>query len=334
MSATGQQAPNSPQTFDQWIRKVGLVVSGQDGNGLNLSQFRVNFKIFQSDFETPNNAIIKVYNLASATAQQIRKEYTQVTLQAGYQNGAYGVVFQGGIKQVRIGRDSQTETYLEIYAADSDMLYNFGTIATNVAAGQTPQQQIGKIAQAMGAQVGDIQFSTGPAANVRGKVLYGMARTQLRNIARTGLSTWSIENGKVVYRSLTGYSSGEAVVINAQTGMINLPEQTEEGVRVRCLLNPKIVVGTQIQLNQDSIQQAALNTISGQGQSAALFSPNRQTAESQIAAQLPGLSADGFYYVMVAEHEGDTRDNDYYTTLTCLAVNKTTSQNTSVKAAG
>ena len=36
------------------------------------------------------------------------------------------------------------------------------------------------------------------------------------------------------------------------------------------------------------------------------------------------MSADGFYRVFVAEHEGDTRGQAWYTNLILLAVNPTT----------
>lgn len=309
------------QAHTQFIRKVGLIVAGAGGSGLDLSQFRVTFKVNQSDFETPNNASIRVWNLSQNTAQQIRKEFTQVTLQGGYRDGAYGIIHQGTIKQAKIGRNSQTDTYLDIFSADSDEQYNFGMVNQSVAAGTTPKAQTQLIAGAMGAGVGDVTYDTGLQSNIRGKVLYGMARTQMRNLARSGLATWSLQNGKVVVSLLTGYSKGEAVVINSQSGMVGLPEQTEEGIKVSCLLNPKIIIGTQVEINESSVQRASVSL-------------NLTAGANQFQNAFPPVTSDGFYTVLVAEHEGDTRDNDYYSHLTCLSVNKTAPQDNSVKAAG
>lgn len=305
---------------DQWIRKVSLIVGPDGGEGLDLSLLRIHFKVNQSDFETPNNAVIRVYNLADTEAQKIRKEFTRVVLQAGYRDGAFGIIFQGTIKQVRIGRESQVDTYIDIYASDSDEMYNFGMVNQSVAAGTSPNAQIDMIAKSMGGETGNIQFDTGLQENIRGKVLYGMGRVQLRNMARTGLASWSIQNGKVTMVPLTGYAKGEAVVINSQTGMIGLPQQTEAGVTVQCLINPKIVIGTQVHLDQGSVQRAAVSL--------------NLTSVNQTEAAFPPIATDGFYYVMVVEHEGDTRDNEYYSTLTCLTVNKTTQAGNSVAAAG
>lgn len=316
-------APNAGQgqgQHDQWIRKVTLIVADANGKGLDLSALRVHFKVNQSDFETPNNAEITVYNLSSATSQQIRKEFKTVTLLAGYQNGAYGIIFQGTIKQSKIGRENQTDTFLNISAADSDALYNFGMINKSIAAGTSPDDQVAQIAKAMGAQVGPVKFNTALQSNIRGKVMYGMGRTQIRGLARSGGSSWSIQNGKITIIPLTGYLPGEAVVLNSHTGMIGLPEQTEEGIKIRCLLNPKIIIGTQVQIDQASIQRASVSL--------------NLNDVNQVEAAFPPVTDDGFYYVLVNEQEGDTRDNEYYSTLTCLSLSKSSPPNNSVKPAG
>lgn len=305
---------------DQWIRKVSLIVSGTGGDGLDLSAFRVVFEVNQSDFETPNNAAIRVYNLSDDTANKVKKEFTRVTLQAGYRDGAFGIIFDGTIKQACKGRDSQTDTYLDIFAADSDEQYNFGMVNSSIKAGTSPDAQAKAIISEMGAQPGDIQFDTGLQDNIRGKTKFGMARIQLRNLARSGKSSWSLQNGKVVIQPLKGYSKGEAVVINSQTGMVGLPEQTEDGIKITCLLNPKIVIGTQVQLNEKSVQRARVSL--------------NPTEVNQFEEAFPPVTSDGFYFVMVNEQRGDTRGNDYYSILTCLAVNKTVSPGKSVKAAG
>lgn len=305
---------------DQWIRKASLIVADAGGNGLDLSAFRVHFTVNQSDFETPNAVEIIVFNLASDTAQRIRKEFTSVTLQAGYQNGAFGIVFQGTIKQSKIGRVNQTDTYLAIYAADSDEAYNFGMVNQSIAAGTAPKDQVSQIASGMGAQVGSVQFDTGLQSNIRGKVLYGMARTQMRNLARTGGAQWSLQNGKITVIPLTSYLPGEAVKLNSQTGMIGLPEQTEDGIKIRCLLNPKIQIGTQVQIDQASIQRATVSL--------------NLTDVNQTEAAFPPVTNDGFYTVLVHEMEGDTRDNEYYSELTCLSISKSAPAGNSVKPAG
>jgi hypothetical protein len=44
-------------------------------------------------------------------------------------------------------------------------------------------------------------------------------------------------------------------------------------------------------------------------------------------------NTDGLYYVMRVDHHGDTRGNEYYTDLTCLAVDATQPMDTQIYGA-
>jgi hypothetical protein len=68
---------------------------------------------------------------------------------------------------------------------------------------------------------------------IRGVVLFGMARARLRHIASDLDASWTIQNGAVVFSDNTGYAEGEAVSINVATGLIGIPEQTDQGIRIR-----------------------------------------------------------------------------------------------------
>lgn len=300
---------------DQWLRKASLIVSA-GSEGLDLSEFRIQFNVNQSDLETPNAAYIRVINLSDDTAQQIQKEFTRVTLQAGYQKGAFGIIFDGTIKQVRRGKIDNMNTYLDIYAADQDLGLNFGVVNKSLAAGATPQQQAAAYAEAMATDIASQEYGVGDVSLIRGKVLYGMARAGLRNLARSTGTTWTIQNGKVVIIPLTSYLPGEAVVLNSKSGLIGLPEQTEEGIAADCLLNPKIKIGTQVQIANKDIQRQP-------------FSLNFTAINV-----FPTVADDGFYRVLVCEHEGDTRGEPWYSHLTMLTVNKTVAPDESVKKYG
>ena len=60
-----------------------------------LSDEEIKFTLDQSDVQTPNSAVIRVYNLAPDTAKRVQSEFSRVVLNAGYEHGAFGVVFDG-----------------------------------------------------------------------------------------------------------------------------------------------------------------------------------------------------------------------------------------------
>lgn len=302
----------------QYLRKASLLVGKDNGEGLDLSALRFSFAIRRGDYQTPNSADIRVYNVSDDTADKIRQylpqpEFTRVVIQAGYE-GNYAIIFDGQIKQVRRGRESQTDTYLDITAADGDRAYNYSFTALSLAADKTaPGDQISSIIQDMaknGAQQGYMPEM--PTQKLyRGKAIFGMSRDELRKMATNTSCSWSIQDGKVNMVPLVCYMPGEAVVITSETGMVGLPEQTQDGIKVRCLLNPSIKIGQRIQLDNKSIQGFRFGLgVSQQTQNL--------TNESSIKT-----NSDGFYYVMQIDHSGDTRGNTWYSDIFCLAVDAT-----------
>lgn len=299
----------------QYIRNCKLIVATGSGNGLDLSNLRIKFAVKRSDTVTPNTADIRVYNLDEKTAIQIRKEFTRVILQAGYE-GNQGVIFQGNIKQVIIGRESATDTFIDIIAGDGDRAYNYAIVSTTLAAGSRPADQINAASNAMSAK-GTTLGHTGdlpPNQLPRAKVMYGNARKFLTDAADTTAKIWSIQDEKITFVGKNAYLPGEAVLLTSKTGMIGTPQQTNEGVNVKCLLNPNIKVSTRIKIDNASIQAFKIN----------LAVPNSP-------ANIPApLSADGVYYVLVVEHQGDTRGVEWYSNLICLLIDATTNPINSV----
>lgn len=308
----------------QYLRKVDLIVSS--GNeGILLSGLRIVFRTFSPDESAPPTAYMRIYNLSQPTATRVQKEFEKVTLQAGYENGDTGIIFSGTIIQTKRGAESAIDRYVDIMASDLDLFYNQTVVNKTLAAGSSKKDAVDAIfqkAQDQDATIGHIPDELGTGGTLpRGKVLFGMARDQLSNVTDSAGCTWNIQNGKVNIVPLTGYLPGEAVVLNSQTGLVGIPEATNEGIELKCLLNPKITVGTRIKLDN---QQITNTTIRQQG-----FFPKFGSLN-----YVANLNDNGVYKVLVVEHSGDTRGNEYYTHLTCLSVDATSSPNNSVARNG
>jgi hypothetical protein len=293
----------------QYLRKVSLIVGNDEGPARDLSELRFKFSVRRGDIQTPNSADIRIYNLSEQTTQAIQKEFTRILLQAGYE-GNFGVIFDGQIKQVRRGRETQTDTYLDITAADGDSAYNFAFSSTSLAAGSTPIDHFNAVAKDMekhGVSEGYVPDLPGNPLP-RGKVVYGMSRDIMRNVAKNTDCSWSIQDGKLTMVPQTAYVPGEIPVITAATGMVGLPEQTQNGIRLKVLLNPNIKIGQAVKLDNASIQRYRYSMSIG------------QEAVNLLNEQSNKINNDGLYYVMIADHAGDTRGNEFYTELTCLAI--------------
>lgn len=296
----------------QYGRKVSVIIGRDGGAARELADLRVVFKVQRGDLQTPNSARIRVYNVSETTRQQIEKEFTRVVLQGGYQ-GNFGIIFDGNIKQVRRGRESQTDTYLDITAADGDSAYNFAVVNTTLAAGSTSADHVAAAVAAMnpfGVTQGYVPtLSTN--ALPRGKVMFGMARDFMRSVAKSNQTVWSIQDGKAIMVPETSYMPGDIPEITSGTGMVGLPEQTQNGITVKMLLNPNVKISQLIKIDNASVQRYEYSLSVG------------QQAQNELIQHQAKLQDDGFYYVMSAEHSGDTRGNEYYTEVICLAADAT-----------
>lgn len=314
-------------------RRAGLFVTrpANDDDPLNfvsestldLSQMQFQFKTTQQDDEGPDNCSVRVYNLSDKTRNQIIKfGFSEITLQAGYE-GQYGVIFQGTVKQFRVGRENATDKYLDILAADGDIAYNFGLVNSSVARGQRRDAILNAIVKdwsTYGTSLGQDLSPTGGTL-LRGKVLWGLGRVQMRQYADTAGCTWNLSGNQVNVIPLKGYLQNEIVKLNTQTGLIGLPEQTQDGIKCRVLLNPKIQVGGRVQLDNALINQligADGNRFAGTGS----IPFNAWSAPTFLA----DATSDGIYRVFVAEHSGDLRGQEFYTDLTLLAIDATTNE--------
>jgi hypothetical protein len=312
----------------QYPRQLSLVVASAT-QAVELGNFWCVFHVVRGDMQTPNSLDVRVYNLKPATANMLAKpEFTTVTLKAGY-GGAPGLIFTGTIVQFRQGRQGQLESYVEITAADGDSAYNYAHISTTVPAGSPTSNIAGLIASSM-AQHGAQSISLGYAPTfpqsqcVRGQVLFGMSKDVARKFALQNACKWSIQNGQLTFIPWTSFiqSGGTIPVISVGTGLIGTPEQTQAGINIRTLLNPNYKVGQLVQLNSqinafrfalDLDSQAQNSLTAAQNTFGTNIGPNTGSPSDQ----------QGLFYVMVANHTGDTRGTPWYTDLVCLSVDAT-----------
>ena len=315
--------------YDRYLRLIVAPVTG--GEGIDFSAFRVYFKVTSPIISTPNAAYVRIYNLAKSTVDKLRSYNPsvadplasgsavqsavkgQLIIEAGYINAQKGVIFQGDIVQVRAGRISQVDTYTDVYARDGDLAHVWGLVNGSLAAGWTPKdfaQKAGESMNKYGVTDGALPASVNQNPAPRGKVMFGMTRNYLDAFAATHEMTWSIDKGQIVYIPYKDFRKTQAIRLDSRSGLIGMPQLTESGVTGRCLLNPAIGIGTRLQIANNDIQLPSYD----QQWTAINFLPGRDALAS---------GADGYFKVLQADHTGDTRGNDWYTTFTCISLDST-----------
>ena len=303
-------------------QSVGALKTG----GLDLSTMQFKFKTLQADQDSPNNVTIRVYNLKTETISRVQ-QFPYVVLEAGYVDGPYGVVFQGKVRQWRIGKERNTDTYLDILANDGDDWFNGAAVSASMEVSQTsPLSQVKAILSggqadpaskygvalkptaAFSESLGDAYGNA--MALARGKVIFGAARAAMRTLTQSYGSTYSIHNGQLNITPLTGYPPGTPVVLNSRTGLIGRAEQTAEGVKFRALMNTLLAPGGLVKIDNKSLNA----TLQQDNNNAIPY--NQRTGITSLAS----VNADGLYRIYISEFTGNTRGQEWYVDLTGLAI--------------
>jgi hypothetical protein len=310
----------------QWLRKISLIVySGKDGdkqNGIELAQLRITFNVHKKVTQHPNLLEAKVYNLSDATMQKVA-QFKRVQLTAGYVFANYAVIFDGTVVQYRRGRENPTDTYFEILAGDGDAQINQSTTIYRFEAGTKEKDVISHLAKDTGLDAGHISTKVGMDTLTRAWTLAGPTSQYLREmVMKYGANYWA-ENGKLNIVHSTEVLPGEVVVLDPTTGLVQIPEDTPEGIQVKCLINPVIKLGGLIKLDKKFISGIAYypgsgEEMSGSAGQAQAFGPGAARSGAPVDVPEP-TSPIGLYKVMTMEIFGDTRGKPWYMDLVCLA---------------
>ena len=275
----------------------GVVVETVEtwGNALDVSDLRCVFLCEKSLNDTPNYSQITIYNLNQQTISSI-KAGDKVVLEAGYEGGNYGMIFTGDIVQPMVHRESSTDIALTLIVQDGDVYLNSAFTAQTLSKAST-QDDVITVCLNSDVARGAITGSLPQTKMVRGKVLFGKSAKYLRKVAANSKGQFYIEDGKVNIVAAKDYSSKQAVELNPMTGLIGMPEQTDDGVKGQCLINPSIKLNTLIYINSK------------------LVTP-KQVAEGET--KYTAVNADGVYRIVKLTVEGDTHGDTWYMTFEAI----------------
>ena len=224
----------------QFGRRWKLDISN-DQETLSIEQLRVAFEIDKTINEKPNPAKIQVWNLNRDHINQLlSQDYKKVALSVGY--GELRQIYAGDITKTRIQREG-LDFVLTLECSDGHQAYTQSRAKTTLKAGATDKQIVEELQKTMPkVQSGAIDIPN-QRKLPRGRVLNGNSRDILSKIARNNKADWSIQDGALIFLPKDKVLSDDAVLISQDTGMINAPEQTDEGLELTCLLNPALQIG-------------------------------------------------------------------------------------------
>lgn len=263
----------------------GTLVASETTDGAANEILRCMFKVEASLTKSPNTAEITVYNLSEATRARVAEKDIETTLEVGYAGvGQSSVIFRGKLEAGKSVRDG-VNWVTTFQSTDGGKELRQGRI--NISFKQVSiREAFERAAQSLGVGLGNAAAKIAEG-NIRGAldsftngiVLSGPSQREIDRLTKTLGYDWSIQNGQLQLLGPTdAIEPGDAIVLDAQRGMIGSPESGEKGiVEVRSLLIPHLTPGRVVALSS--------------------------------------LQISGFYRVERVTYQGDTRGKDWYADL-------------------
>jgi hypothetical protein len=283
---------------------------------------RIAFTVGASTIQSPNPGRVSVFNPNPQTIAAFKnQEFKTLTLEAAYEDNI-ALIYSADVKQsLYIHEEDNVTARMDIFCAEGGNAYQMSHVNKALAAGWKPQDKVNLALDAMKAHgitgLGLVNVDLSQPARPRGRAIVGMARDILREVALSAGAVWSMNGGQVhILDHSKPVQSDGPVVLNSDTGLIGWPQQTENGIVARCLINPAIKVHTQVKIDESQINGAEQDN-----------TPLGATSSRNLDLKNTGqIAADGIYRVVFLEIEGDTRSQPWWMTLTLLATEASPNQ--------
>ncbi|KNY16751.1 hypothetical protein AKG11_10335 [Shinella sp. SUS2] len=271
----------------QYLKKVRGIFNGGltiNPGGIAVHEMKIAFDIVKDISSSANTATIEIWNLSESHRNSVGKELDEITLEAGYMppegGGNVGILFKGAIRDVEHKRQG-ADIVTRISCGDGDKAIRKAKLSKSYPKG-TPVKDVVedlyKELEKEGVKRGEWKFPDDMKQEFkRPYATCTRCYRELDTIGRGHGFYWNLQNQTMEIIPGDGYV-GQVVLIAPETGMIDTPAITDNGVRVSCLLNPEI-------------------------------RPNRRV---QVRSGIIDMNADGgMYRVSQASYRGDNFDGDF-----------------------
>lgn len=281
---------------DLFERKYKIIVATKGTSGFDITGLKAVFNIEKSMSAEPNRSTIQIYNLAPAIRNFILSDAKRIIIEAGYEDSEqYGLIFDGDIvKAVRRAAQS-IDKITEVIAQDGDLFLNSGFISVSYGAGQTTQSVLSQMQGIADDDMamGNISDNLKGTKLARGKAMFGQPKDYALMLAKTEGALFYVNDRKINLVKPGDLPEGQIVDLSPSSGLIGTPEQTDDGVTAKCLLNPLLNVNKLVHISNKFVQET------------------KEVGKASLSS--------GVYRIIKLKHSGDTTGNDWYTEFDAVA---------------
>lgn len=228
--------------LDPRLLRVGVQIAGSIRWYTDV-QIAVSITKFANP--TQNEATVKITNMAKDARDYILTNSTpfnllrirkKIYVEAGRVSTGYFRVFEGDIWTATI---SQPPDIMLTMTCKTNQ-WDKGVIVATSYAGQVPAHTIAAgVASSLGL---DLDYQADPI-NISNYNHTGSTIKQVDKLGDMGRVNAYVDDNKLVVKNFNKPLKNVNHVLSMETGMIGIPELTEQGFKATCLLNPNIRLG-------------------------------------------------------------------------------------------
>lgn len=235
----------------------------------SFKDVRITFDIEKTSEGTPNPAKIMLYNLNQDSFSFVQKNNLKVVLEAGYIGFDTGDrlvsrIFVGDVKEFKMKKDKKTgvekekgisfqfekkgpDFIMNLECGDSENKIINAKINKSYSNNIELKRIIEDLAASLGVPIGTID-GIPTKKFIHGTTLSGPSRDYLDTLLGQEGLDWSIQDGELIIKRVNAINQDEAILLNQNTGLLDIPSKTKQGVNFRMLINPLIKPGVTVKL--------------------------------------------------------------------------------------
>lgn len=250
---------SQPKLFGRYWQ---IKATTPDGETRTWSDIDFECSVLKTEHSEPNETELKIFNLTSDSRTFLSRKGTVIEIEAGYQD-THGIISKGQINNaVSLNDDVNWETTLKIQDGASaarnvniQETYKAGTqyqailnALINKLTAQTEEKEIAPLTR------GNIDLSTVTGAINKPVTFKELAIDRLSELCRSWGLRWYIIDGALYIVKSNLSISNELIDLNAASGLIGTPEQTEKGYKVVSLLRHEFQPGMAFILTSETLK--------------------------------------------------------------------------------
>jgi hypothetical protein len=284
-------------------REYELIIGDwKNGDGLKIQNLQVTFDISKSsnNKDKTNSAAIEIYNLSDESLKVLDTDYPVAVFSAGYKDIGIKQLFAGQVSLVTT-RKSGTDRVTQLRLGSGYQELNHQLLNSLTSPGRTLKD----VVEDVRTNLPGVSRGVYNGTNLNNQLLYGYPlmgtpKEMLNELSEKYRLDWQIDDDTLYVHDKTRANDenfDQAYIISKYTGLIENAYRTtsevnkskkdkakKQAVQWRMLLNPDIVAGSIVKLEDTLIQ--------------------------------------GWYKVEDLRHFGGYRDNDWFTEVKAVAIEK------------